>query len=102
MLIFDDLVGDAMKSTGEGHIQLNIDQNYDVSMYGNYVINKGEYVFALKEFINKKFTLNKGGKITWLGDPYNAKIDLSAIYSLRTSLSNLVPEEEKVIGNIKV
>ena len=96
MLIFDDLVGDAMKSTGEGHIQLSIDQNYDVSMYGNYVINKGEYVFALKEFINKKFTLNKGGKITWLGDPYNAKIDLSAIYSLRTSLSNLVPEQEKV------
>ena len=32
MLIFDDLVGDVMKSTGEGHIQLNIDQNYDVSM----------------------------------------------------------------------
>ena len=27
-------------------------------------------------------------------DPYNAKIDLSAIYSLRTSLSNLVPEQE--------
>ena len=96
MLIFDDLVGDAMKSTGEGHIQLNIDQNYDVSMYGNYVINNGEYVFALKEFINKKFTLNKGGEITWLGDPYNAKIDLSAKYSLRTSLSNLVIEEEKV------
>ena len=33
--------------------------------YGNYEINKGEYVFALKEFINKKFTLNKG-EITWL------------------------------------
>ena len=88
------IIGDAMKSTGEGHIQLSIDQNYDVSMYGNYLIDKGEYVFALKEFINK-IHLNKGGKITWLGDPYNAKIDLSAIYSLRTSLSNLVPEQEK-------
>jgi hypothetical protein len=95
MLIFDDVVGDAMKSTGEGHIQLNIDQNFDVSMYGNYEINKGEYVFALKEFINKKFILNKGGKITWFGDPYNAKIDLSAIYSLRTSLSNIIPGKEK-------
>ena len=95
MLIFDDLVGDAMKSKGEGHIQLNIDQNYDVSMYGNYIIDNGEYVFALKEFINKKFTLNKGGKITWLGDPYNANIDLNAKYSLRTSLSNLVQDKEK-------
>ena len=95
MLIFDDLVGDVMKSKGEGHIQLNIDQNYDVSMYGNYIIDNGEYVFALKEFINKKFTLNKGGKITWLGDPYNANIDLNAKYSLRTSLSNLVQDKKK-------
>ena len=84
-----------MKSKGDGNIQLNIDQNYDISMYGNYNISQGEYVFALKEFINKKFILNKGGKITWLGDPYNAKIDLSAIYPLRTSLYNILPTVER-------
>ena len=95
MLIFDDLVGDAMKSKGEGNIQLNIDQNYDISMYGNYTISEGEYVFALKEFINKKFILNKGGEITWLGSPYTAKIDLSAIYPLRTSLYNILPIVER-------
>ena len=64
-------------------------------MYGNYSISQGEYVFALKEFINKKFILNKGGEITWLGDPYNAKIDLSAIYPLRTSLYNILPTVER-------
>ena len=48
-----------------------------------------------KEFINKKFILNKGGEITWLGDPYNAKIDLSAIYPLRTSLFNILPTVER-------
>ena len=95
MLIFDDLVGDAMKSKGDGNIQPNIDQNFDISMYGNYNISQGEYVFALKEFINKKFILNKGGEITWLGDPYNAKIDLSAIYPLRTSLYNILPTVER-------
>ena len=95
MLIFDDLVGDAMKSKGEGNIQLKIDQNYDISMYGNYTISEGEYVFALKEFINRKFILNKGGKITWLGSPYAAKIDLSAIYPLRTSLYNILPTVER-------
>ena len=65
-LIFDDLVGDEMKSNGQGNIQLNIDQNYDLTMYGNYVINEGEYVFTLKDFINKKFDLIKGGTLTWL------------------------------------
>ena len=94
-LIFDDLVGDEMKSNGQGNIQLNIDQNYDLTMYGNYVINEGEYVFTLKDFINKKFDLIKGGTLTWLGDPYNAKIDLSARYPLRTSLYNIMPEIER-------
>lgn len=95
MLIFDDLVGDEMKSSGQGNIQLNIDQNYDLTMYGNYVIDEGEYVFTLKDFINKKFDLIKGGTLTWLGDPYNAKIDLSARYPLRTSLYNIMPEIER-------
>jgi hypothetical protein len=95
MLIFDDLVGDEMKSSGQGNIQLNIDQNYDLTMYGNYVINKGEYVFTLKDFVNKKFDLIKGGTLTWLGDPYNAKIDLSARYPLRTSLYNIMPEIDR-------
>ena len=95
MLIFDDLVGDEMKSSGQGNIQLNIDQNYDLTMYGNYTINKGEYVFTLKEFINKKFDLKKGGTLTWFGDPYNAKIDLSASYPLRTSLYNIMPEIDR-------
>ncbi|MEK9619564.1 MAG: translocation/assembly module TamB domain-containing protein [Flavobacteriales bacterium] len=94
-LIFDDLVGDEMKSSGQGNIQLNIDQNYDLTMYGNYVINEGEYVFTLKDFINKKFDLIKGGTLTWLGDPYNAKIDMSARYPLRTSLYNIMPEIER-------
>ena len=52
-----------MKSSGQGNIQLNIDQNYDLTMYGNYVINEGEYVFTLKDFINKKFDLIKGGTL---------------------------------------
>lgn len=94
-LIFEDLVGDVMEAKGEGNIKLNINQNYDISMYGNYTISQGEYVFALKEFINKKFILRKGGEITWLGDPYTAKIDLSAIYPLRTSLFNILPEIER-------
>ena len=95
LLIFDDLVGGEMKASGQGNIQLNIDQNYDLTMYGNYVINKGEYVFTLKEFVNKKFDLKKGGSLTWLGNPYNAKIDLSARYPLRTSLFNIMPEIER-------
>ena len=34
--------------------------------------------------------LNPGGSIKWNGSPYDATIDVSAIYNLRTSLSDLL------------
>ena len=44
-----------MKSKGNGNIRLSVDKNYDLSMFGSYVVSEGEYSFTLKDFINKKF-----------------------------------------------
>ena len=55
-------------------------------MYGDYVIESGDYLFTLENIINKKFELEKGGTIKWSGIPYKADINLSAIYKARASL----------------
>jgi hypothetical protein len=39
--------------------------------------------------INKKFEIQRGGLLRWDGDPYDASIDLTASYNLRTSLNPL-------------
>ena len=92
-LVFDDVVGDAIKARGEGHVDLLIDKFYNFSMFGNYKLLEGEYLFTLKDFINKKFMIEPGGEISWYGDPYNADIDITAIYPLKTSLSEIMPIE---------
>mgnify|MGYP002859469418 FL=1 len=94
-LVFDEVVGDAIKARGEGHVDLLIDQFYNFSMFGNYKLLEGEYLFTLKDFINKKFTIEPGGEISWFGDPYNADIDISAIYPLKTSLYDIMPPEQR-------
>ena len=82
-LIFDEKVGDIIKARGQGNIKMLINANGDLSMYGDYIVTKGDYLFTLGSTLNKKFTVEKGGLIRWNGDPYNAEISLNAIYSVK-------------------
>jgi len=89
-IIFDSKVGDILKAKGSGNLQLGIDTKGDFNIYGNYTIKTGSYLFTLQNVINKKFDLANGGTIKWDGDPYNANIDINAIYNVKTNLYDLV------------
>ncbi len=89
-LIFDDQIGDVMRSVGTGNITLNISNDGDLNMFGNYVVIDGDYLFTLQNVINKRFDLEEGGTITWNGSPYDAEIDLTAVYRLRARLYDLL------------
>lgn len=90
-IIFDQKAGDIISGTGNGNVRLEIDLDGNFNMYGNYVIEKGDYNFTLQNFFNKKFIIDKGSNISWNGDPYQAQIDINAIYSLsRVSFADLV------------
>jgi hypothetical protein len=82
-LILDETVGDIIKARGSGNIAMEIDTKGDFTMKGEYTIEEGEYLFTLQNVINKKFYIRENSKIIWSGDPYNANIDLSAIYRLK-------------------
>lgn len=92
-LVFDSKIGDIIKATGTGNINLLINTLGDFRMYGDYQIEKGDYLFTLQNVINKKFTVRKGGTITWNGDPADAFINLQAVYNVRTSLRSLFNDD---------
>src|ERR1019366_3474917 len=91
-LIFDQSVGDIIKTRGNGNIKLNIDTKGEFKMYGNYVITSGDYLFTLKNLINKKFEIENGSTIKWTGSPYKADLNLNAIYKARALLSPFFPD----------
>ncbi len=88
-IIFDSKSGDIIKATGAGNIKLEITTLGDFNMYGEYLIEKGDYLFTVKNIFTKHFDIVKGGTIKWNGDPFNATIDISPVYKLRTSLYDL-------------
>lgn len=89
-IVFDPTIGDVLKTSGSGDIKIGLDQDGAVNMFGEYKITKGSYLFTLGGVFNKSFQLKQGGGITWNGSPYNATIDISAVYNLKTSLNELL------------
>ena len=90
LLLFDPKVGDMIKGNGSGNLRLEVTEAGEFNIYGDYIIDSGDYLFTLQNVINKKFVVQKGGVISFKGDPYDADIQLSAIYRVRTSLYNMV------------
>ena len=90
VLVFDQKTGDIMKGRGAGDIKMKLDNLSGFRMFGDFVIADGEYLFTLQNVINKKFNVSQGGSLSWSGDPYNAEIDITALYSVRTSLYDLM------------
>ncbi|NUM51285.1 MAG: translocation/assembly module TamB [Flavobacteriales bacterium] len=95
-LIFDEKVGDIMRGRGTGNIKMDINTNGDFNMMGDYVIEEGDYLFTLQNVINKKFVIEKGGKIRWNGSPYEAEIDIYALYKLRAALNDVIQDSSDI------
>lgn len=92
-MIFDEKIGDIIKGTGNGNLKLTLTPAGEFYVNGNYIIQKGDYLFTLKNIINKKFLIEPGGIVSFNGDPYDADVDLSAVYKTRASVSELFPSD---------
>ncbi len=100
-LIFDEVAGDIITGHGHGDLGIYYDVTGQFKMYGDYVIDDGNYLFTYFgsgafSFLqtNKPFTVNPGGTIRWDGDPLQATINLAAEYKgLSTSPYNFMQDE---------
>lgn len=92
-VIFDPTVGDILKTSGNGDIKFTFDKDGHLSMFGVYQISKGDYLFTLSNLVNKKFVLTPGGTISWSGPPYDAALNINAVYNLKTTITELLPAD---------
>lgn len=93
-MVFDKYWGDVIKGIGNGNLKILMDRNGDFQMRGNYIVEQGQYLFTLMNLlVNKPFTVERGGTIDWTGDPYNAELNLKAVYAgLNPTTANFIQE----------
>lgn len=90
-IIIDKKLGDIIKASGSGSLKMNVNPYKDVfKIYGDYIIEKGDYLFTLQGVINKKFRIDQGSSLSWNGDPTDANVNIKAIYKVKTPLKNLL------------
>ena len=90
ILKMDPVGGDSIRANGKGNLQLDYGSaNEDLRIFGNYTLEQGKYNFTLQDIIIKEFAIRDGSTISFHGDPYAAKLNLQAAYSLNANLSDL-------------
>lgn len=92
-LMMDDQTGDYITLNGNGVIRANYYNKGGLDMFGNYVVDHGQYKLTIQNIIKKDFDFQPGGTIAFGGDPYNAPLNLQAKYTV-----NGVPLSDLSIG----
>ena len=84
-VVIDEVNGSQLTGRGSGNLQVRINTRGTFNMYGDYTIDTGVYDFKYGGIINKPFAIQKGGTVSWSGSPYEANLDVTAIYKAKAN-----------------
>ena len=79
-----------MTGLGSGTLDIQINPGGKFNIFGDYTIDSGVYDFKYGGIVNRPFLIQKGGTVSWNGDPYEANLNLAAIYKARANPSVLL------------
>lgn len=91
-IVVDELNGDYLRLRGNANLSAGIDKNGELFTIGTYDITDGTYELTY-QLLKKEFTVLKGSKITWTGDPLNGIMDITAVYKAKAPLYDFLSGE---------
>ena len=90
-IVIDKNSGSTIKGRGVGSLLFDINTNGKFNMYGDYVIYDGIYNFFYAGLVQKKFTVEPYvSTLQWNGEPFEALMNIKAIYKTRANPSALL------------
>lgn len=88
-LIFDPVTNEVLNASGSGQVRILL-EDQDVSMFGRFNIQSGDYQFVGWDILTRRFSLEEGGIISWQGDLAEADLNINAAYRARPNASSLI------------
>ena len=74
-----------LQATGDGVLRLYMPGG-NPQLFGTYTIAGGTFDFSMVNLINRKFDLEEGGTISWIGPMADARVNIRAGYQTKASL----------------
>lgn len=101
-IILNESTGNQLDGKGDGIINMKLEPNRDLELYGTYTVQEGIYRFNIEGLFAKNFLVEEGGTVVWNGDPYAARLDLTAVYQTKANPSILTGETAGTATDVNI
>ncbi len=91
-IVVDEINGDNLVVKGNARLNAGINPAGQPYILGSYDLTEGSYGITF-EVLKRQFTIQKGSSLTWTGDPTNADVNITAVYSTTTAPLELMQNE---------
>ncbi|WP_317171453.1 translocation/assembly module TamB domain-containing protein [Tamlana sp. I1] len=89
-VVLNDKTNDNFNVFGKGEFNFTMKPNGQMNLAGVYNVSGGHYEMSLYHLVNRRFELAPESRVTWSGNPFDAEMDIKAIYNLETSATGLM------------
>jgi len=88
--VVDPVSGDNLRVRAAGTLTTNIDPAGNITLSGRLDVRRGKYRLSLYGLVTREFIITKGSSLVWSGDPYNADLNLTAVYKVKAAPADLL------------
>lgn len=89
-VIVDPLTGDQLEAKGNSDLLINLLPSGEVNIFGNYIIQSGQYKFSYTDVFKRDFEIVQGGSVEFSGDPLKARFNVTAKYTTQATPFELI------------
>jgi hypothetical protein len=98
-LIMDEQYGDIIKLWGNGGIAISTNNAGETRFLGEYLIADGEYLFTMRNLINKRFRIMQGSSVNFGGALGDARVDIRALYTTKAAVKPIMGADSSAAYN---
>ena len=92
-IVIDPASGDNLRVRADGTLNTNIAPDGTITLSGRLEVARGQYHMSLYDLASRDFIISRGSSIVWDGDPYNAALDITAIYKVQAAPAELLASQ---------
>lgn len=81
-VVIDPVTGDKLTVQGDANLTLGIKPSGDMTLTGRYEVYDGAYNLNFYGLVKREFDITQGSYLIWTGDPLNARMDITATYTV--------------------
>ncbi|GAB2544956.1 translocation/assembly module TamB domain-containing protein [Rufibacter soli] len=92
-VIVDQESGDNLTFKGEANMNVGYDVTENITLSGRFDVTEGMYTLNLYELVKREFELDPASYVVWNGDPFDADVNVTAIYNVDAAPLELIQSQ---------